>query len=141
MVFNHTVTSGISNVTKARIFEGTFVEFGMGFVENENKYDPWMIINIGGVSSKLMDFIEKFADVIVSEGEQYTMHSKAGTVNLHGEDDELDEIIDELSTQLIKFKRFDEKEPLIDIVSPTINNYYSVRGIEALDGAIKSCLG
>lgn len=141
MVFNHSVTSGTSNVTKARVFEGTFVEFGMGFVENESKYDPWMIINIGGTSAKIMDFIEQFADVIVSEGEMYTMHSKAGTVNLHGEDDELDEIIDELSTQLIKFKRFDEKQPLIDIVCPSVSIYYNARGIEALDGAIKSCLG
>jgi hypothetical protein len=69
------------------------------------------------------------------------MHSKAGTVNLHGEDDELDEIIDELSNQLHKFKRFDEKYPIINIIHPSINRFYDVRGIESLDGAIKSCLG
>ena len=62
-----------------------------------------------------MEFVEAFSDVIISESEQYTMHSKAGTVNLHGEDDELDEIIDELSNQVSKFKRFDEKDPLVKL--------------------------
>ena len=141
MVFNHTLSSGTSNVTKARVFEGTFVEFGIGFVENEQKYDPWLILNVGGGASKVMDFVESFADVIVSEGEIYRMHSKAGSVNLHGEDDELDEIIDELSTQLVKFKRFDDKRALISISSPTVNQFYKVKGFEALDSAIKSCLG
>lgn len=67
MVLNHSVTSGTSNVTKSRVFEGTFIEFGMGFIENESKYEPWMILNVGGQASKMMGFIESFADVIVSE--------------------------------------------------------------------------
>ena len=87
-----------------------------------------------------MEFVEAFSDVIISESEQYTMHSKAGTVNLHGEDDELDEIIDELSNQVSNFKRFDEKAPLVKLNSTKINRFYDVRGCEGLDSAIKSCL-
>ena len=58
------------------------------------------------------------------------MHTKDKSVCLHGEEDELDEIIDELSQQLSKFKRFDERLPLNKIESKCVNRLYELKGRE-----------
>jgi len=142
LALHHTVTSGTSNVTKVRVFKETFVEIGIGFVDVEGKRQPdaWIVVNVSGKADKLMDFVENFADVIISEGDSYTMHSKNGTIPLQNESEELDEIADELNEHLSKWKWFDERVPLQKLSADNVEHFYASSGVEALDAAVKSCL-
>ena len=140
IALNHTVSSGTSNVLKSRVFEESYAELGIGFIESNGGYQPWIILNFGGNYEKTSDFVQNFADVVVAEGDTYKMHTKNKSKSLHGEEDELDEIIDELSTQLKTFKRFDERIPLSKLEDPAILKLFKLKGFESLDGAVKSCI-
>ena len=140
IALNHTVSSGASNVLKSRVFEESFAELGVGFIETNGAYQPWIVLHVGGQYDKASNFVERFADVIVAEGDTYKMHTKNKSRSLHGDEDELDEIIDELSTQLKNFKRFDERVSLANLSDDLIHKLFELKGVESLDGAIKSCI-
>ena len=140
MALHHSVSSGTSNVLKSRVFEESFAELGIGFIECNGSYQPWMVLHVGGQYDRVSNFVERFSDVIVAEGDTYKMHTKNKSRSLHGDEDELDEIIDELSSQLKNFKRFDERIPLAKLADDAIYQLFDLRGVESLDGAIKSCI-
>ena len=92
------------SLVKARVFEESFAEIGIGFVERHGVYKPWMVLHFGGSHDLGKDYIEQFADVIISEDEAYCMHTQNKTIPLHADEDELDEIVEELRGQLFKYK-------------------------------------
>ena len=63
-----------------------------------------MVLHFGGQHDLGKDYIEQFADVIISEDEAYCMHTQNKTIPLHADEDELDEIVEELRGQLFKYK-------------------------------------
>ena len=42
----------LTDPKKARVYQGTFIEFGIGFVEKQGTFEPWMVLNVGGAASK-----------------------------------------------------------------------------------------
>ena len=76
-----------------------------------------MVLHFGGSHDLGKDYIEQFADVIISEDEAYCMHTQNKTIPLHADEDELDEIVEELRGQLFKYKAcFHSVETLLDFV-------------------------
>ena len=94
----------LRSLYKARIFEESFAEVGIGFVERHGVYKPWIVLHFGGQHDLGKDYIEQFADVIISEDEAYCLHTQNKTIPLHADEDELDEIVEELRGQLFKYK-------------------------------------
>lgn len=76
-----------------------------------------MVLHFGGSHDLGKDYIEQFADVIISEDEAYCMHTQNKTIPLHADEDELDEIVEELRGQLFKYKAcFHSVGTLLDFV-------------------------
>ena len=70
MALHHTVTSGTSNVLKARVFEEAFAELGVGFVEKNSTFQPWLVLHFGGAYEKVrgsydFDICEKNDQIMI----------------------------------------------------------------------------
>ena len=98
-----------------------------------------MVLHFGGSHDLGKDYIEQFADVIISEDEAYCMHTQNKTIPLHADEDELDEIVEELRGQLFKYKAcFHSVGMLLDFVPKKTGDGPKTRRFYYIENKIKA---